>query len=222
MVGNRAYLLMPRGNRFKDITGYRCGRLVAIRPTTERQGNSVVWECLCDCGNTKYAAQGNLKRGTPKSCGCLPSPHPPRIVKHGVVGHPLYKIWEGMMARCYNSKNKDYDHYGDRGIDVCSRWHDPKNFVADMSPRPAGRSLDRIDNALGYSPENCRWATTFEQAANRRNNKLFTIKGETLHQGEWCRRYNIAVSTFVNRLNEGFDPLTALTLPSRRPKRAVK
>ncbi len=221
MVGSSFYRLMAKGKKSKDMTGYRCGLLVAVGPTTERRGKSVVWECLCDCGNIKYASQAGLKRGTPKSCGCMPLPPPPLCVKHGMVGHPLYKVWEGMMARCYNKTNKDYEHYGGRGIVVCDRWHDPRNFAADMSPRPAGHSLDRIDNSSGYSPDNCRWATTFEQAANRRNNKLFTINGETLHQKEWCRRCNIAVSTFTNRLNEGLDPLTALTMPSRRPRREV-
>ena len=221
MVGSWANLFMPRGKQPKDIAGYRCGRLVAIRPTTERQGKSVVWECLCDCGNTKYAAQGTLRRGTPKSCGCLPLPPPPRVIKHGVVGHPLYKIWEGMMARCHNIKNKDYPYYGGRGIYVCQHWHDPANFVADVGPRPTGSSLDRIDNLLGYSPSNCRWATPMEQGANKRNNKLFTINGKTLHQREWCRRYGIPVSTFTNRLNKGLEPLAALTLPSQRPRKVV-
>jgi hypothetical protein len=61
-----------------------------------------------------------------------------------------------------------------------------------------------------------------QQHANKRSNKLFTINGETLHQREWCRRYSIPVSTFTNRLNEGFEPLTALTMPSRRPRRVAQ
>lgn len=222
MEGNWAKFFVARGRRIKDLTGLRCGRLIATRPTTKRCGGAVVWECLCDCGNIKYALAGNLTKGSPKSCGCLAPPPPPRNVKHGMVGHPLYKIWEGMMARCNSESNKDFPLYGGRGIEVCGSWHDPRNFVADMSPRPPGTSLDRIDNTKGYSPDNCRWASPLEQACNKRNNKLFTINKETLHQREWCRRYNIPVSTFVNRLNKGLDPLTALTLPSRRPRRLTE
>ena len=124
------------------------------------------------------------------------------------------------MARCYNENNKDFYLYGGRGIGVCEHWHDPKSFAEDMSPRPDGHTLDRIDNSRGYSPDNCRWATAMQQHANKRNNKMFTINGEILHQREWCRRYAIPVSTFKNRLNEGLDPLTSLTMPSRRARKA--
>jgi len=34
-----------------DLTGQRFGKLVAIEPTEKRVSKSVVWKCLCDCGN---------------------------------------------------------------------------------------------------------------------------------------------------------------------------
>lgn len=85
--------------------------------------------------------------------------------------NPLYPTYKAMLARCYRPTCKDYDGYGGRGITVCERWRGYGgfwNFVEDMGERPFHRSLDRIDNDKGYSPNNCRWADYSTQSLNRR------------------------------------------------------
>jgi len=59
------------GNNKKDLTGKRFGRLVALRPTEERKNGYVMWECICDCGNTTFARSASLNNGNKTSCGCL-------------------------------------------------------------------------------------------------------------------------------------------------------
>ena len=82
--------------------------------------------------------------------------------------HPLYKTWESMIDRCRRTTASNYERYGGRGITVCERWHDFWLFVEDMGERPDGHTLERTNNNLGYSPDNCVWATAKEQIANRR------------------------------------------------------
>ena len=56
----------------QDITKKKFGRLTAISPTDKRDvSGSVIWECLCECGNTVFYSVNRLKQGRTKSCGCL-------------------------------------------------------------------------------------------------------------------------------------------------------
>lgn len=79
--------------------------------------------------------------------------------------HPLYKVWAGILRRCYNPNERNYERYGARGITVCDRWRDYANFKRDMGATYApGLSIERNDNEGNYEPGNCRWATREKRA----------------------------------------------------------
>lgn len=123
------------------------------------------YECV-HCGNTFTTAQKKVDKRIVGSCGC-------QIKKNkevNITELPLYPIWYGMKARCYNPKTTKYKDYGGRGIKVCDRWLDINNFIEDMyPPYKEGLTLDRIDVNGDYEPDNCRWTTKEVQQRNTRD-----------------------------------------------------
>lgn len=85
------------------------------------------------------------------------------------VRPPHYGRWRSMLQRCYNPRSLSYPRYGGRGIRVCKAWQDFGCFQKwCLKTFEAGKTIDRRNNRLGYSPDNCRWATPAEQRANTR------------------------------------------------------
>jgi hypothetical protein len=93
-----------------------------------------------------------------------------------------------------------------------------ENFYADKWPRPAGMTLERIDNNLGYSPENVRWATPREQARNTRRNRVITVRGITAPLVKLIEIFGGNYHTIKRRLQRGWEPEQAFFEPIHSPR----
>jgi hypothetical protein len=205
-----------------DITGQRFGRLSIIRRAGRTSYRQATWECLCTCGVTIVATGSNLKSGTTKSCGCLKSATTVarnmsrRLAYSAVRDDKLtYQVWQSMIARCYLRSHPSFSKYGQKGVYVCDEWRTSfENFIKYVGTRPSiGHSIDRFPNQTGnYAPGNVRWATSVEQARNRKTNVLITHNGETRCIAAWAEIVGVGKATIAYRKRAGWTDSGALTV----------
>lgn len=160
------------------------------------------WKCKCLlCGNMKVVSRAELVRGRVNSCGCLSKSVSVTTGTKSPSTHPLYKIHQAMIRRCYVPTAQHYEIYGGRGIYVCNEWYTPgvrgnpgfivfrswayaNGYIDPVKGHPNPLSIDRIDNNGPYAPWNCRWITRKIQGENRTANIYIIINGvrKTLKQ----------------------------------------
>lgn len=126
---------------------------------------------------------------------------------HGMRRSPEYCSWSAMKSRCYKRSDVAFARYGGAGITVCDRWRNSfQAFYADMGPRPAGMTLDRVERARGYEPSNTRWATDKQQIRNRRNTvRVLTATG-VQYLADFAKPLGLSYGAAFMRLRRGTLP----------------
>jgi len=193
-----------------DLKGQRFGMLVACRPTDSRRKGQVVWLMLCDCGREKLVPVQYFKKGRVQSCGCntlnLHKRPNTKNKTHGMRKTSLYNIWVGMRDRCGNRNSKAWKHYGGRGISVCDSWRVSfEAFSLDMGPSYSqGMTIERVNNDVGYSKENCVWIPREDQNKNKRNVKLRDTPWGKMSIAQAARKIGVNHATLWGRVAQGW------------------
>lgn len=128
-----------------------------------------------------------------------------------------YEAWSAMRKRCQCPTHRAFRHYGGRGIKICDGWSQFSTFLTDMGVAPAGHSLERRDNNLGYSRDNCYWATSTQQNRNKRTTDFVNFEGVRTSVADLAERFGLNPRTLRTRIKDlMWDIEKAVTTPVRR------
>lgn len=94
--------MVKHSYNYKDMTGMKFGRLTIIKDSGKRLDKRVIWECLCDCGQTAYIIAQNLRRGNTKSCGCLSNEIRGKSLRKDISNQRFGRL---LVIKCIGSKN---------------------------------------------------------------------------------------------------------------------
>jgi len=166
-------------SRIDYFKGEKVGNFIFVRDViTKGKRRKAVFTCpQCKIEfTTRISAVKRVKK-TCKKCSkknisSFLSDNKPSY-KHGYSKSVLERVYFSMKSRCYNKTNKDYVHYGDRGIKVSDEFLNNKlvfyKYMESLDNyNEDGRSIDRINNDGDYERGNLRWATKKQQIKNRR------------------------------------------------------
>lgn len=202
-----------------ELAGQRFGKRVVIEfaGMIDPSGNHPrsTWRVRCDCGREQVIGLHCLRK-SPHCRHC----NPPRtgekatLYKHGMSQTRAHGIWRGMIVRVTCPHRRSWQDYGAKGITVCDRWREFKNFIADMGHPPDGMTLERKDNDGNYCPENCVWASRTRQNRNKRKHFRVTYKGETRILSEWAEILGLKYITVYERIKRGWSIELAFETPA--------
>ena len=130
--------------------------------------------------------------------------------QNGLSNTKLYRVYRGMISRCYKKYDKFYNDYGGRGIIICDEWLGSNGFLcfynwAMENGYSEGLSIERKNVNGNYCPENCCWITMKEQQRNKRNNVLVKYNGEELLLSDVAKKTGLTENAIKYRIKNDID-----------------
>ena len=181
--------------RVKDLSGRNFGKWHVIGYAGNNDDHKSMWWCFCECNkDIFYKIVGTeLSRNKTTSCGCniIESNKQRSFINKNAQFFGLTRnsydricrIHKHMCRRCTDPSDKDYPHYGGRGISVCNEWMNNKDYFIEWCVNNGyddSLTIERVDVNKDYMPSNCTWITMIEQAANKTTTKYVLYHGEEI------------------------------------------
>lgn len=207
----RTYTARP--GQVVRLAGRRFGSLVVIS-RAGRQKRYITWLCRCDCGAEREVSGHNLRRGRTKNCGAK-SHKVERSLSITAQYKSEYQSWRSMRNRCLDPRHAKYPAYGARGITICERWDEFKNFMLDMGRKSDPKfTIERDDVNGNYEPTNCKWISRKDQGRNKRTSVFVTYQGKKMLLIDLVEELGLSRNNVYQRLKLGWTLAQAIALPN--------
>ena len=163
-----------------DIVGKRFGKLVVIEDDGSRTNNgSILWKCLCDCGETTHATAAKLESGAKKSCGCLAKwrfktklkteESFRHAAKSVIIGR--YKSKAKQRNLSWNISRETFEKIIEQPCYYCGTTY--SLIYENKEHKYKHNGVDRINSNIGYEDDNvvpcCRWCNQAKSTMSQKD-----------------------------------------------------
>lgn len=210
-----------------NYIGKQYGSYTIIEKTNQFDNyGKAIYTGECCCGYKRRDTISNFKYSM-KTNQC---PHYHEI---GTIKYPntkmknsrLATIFRSMLRRCYDTNDKNYQYYGNKGITVWQDWIDnPSLFEgwAIQNGYTNKLTIDRIKDDEGYTPNNCRWVdaktnTRFKSTTN------YITATVTLSGRQWASLIPDVGTNYINKMikNKGEEETIKYIEHKLKDKRTI-
>ena len=158
-------------NQPQDLVGMTFGRLTVISRgfvyTSPKNIKKPRWNCICLCGGTQLALANHLKSGLVRSCGCLLTEWQKRVGKAnsfisskrrkpGVALRTIFKRYKRNAenkALLFDLSLESFKNLVNQPCFYCGTLK--SNTVSVSVEVLEYNGVDRVQNNLGYTEDNC-------------------------------------------------------------------
>ena len=146
----------------KNLIGQRFGKLEVVSEYGRNHKRAITWLCLCDCGNSVVRIGSTLIAGKSTSCGC--NLYTVDAIKKRSIAlrKPTAPLNKAFRACMQGARVRGLDFQIE--IDVFESLTKAPCFYCGEAPSQLKSSafdsylangIDRLDNNIGYSLDNC-------------------------------------------------------------------